>query len=191
MESKLAHEEFVSAESPLTQPHFDDETTLLSARPVVPLDEVRAEARSGRRLVVGLAIMAALMVGVLGAILVYKQPGKKQATAILATNNPTSEQPTQQASAAIDTSEESKAQTATMAKPAPPISPGAELGSGSETDQNLTKNQNNERERLRAERMETRHPRRLAEGKEARRHKNQPSDDLLRIREIFEGSPRP
>ncbi len=216
MESKTAHEEFVGAESPLAEPHFDDETTLLSARPVVPLDKVWTEARSGRRLAFGLAIVAALIIGALGATFIYKQRGQKQTTAILTTDSQASEQPTQQSPAAIDAGgatldSQSSAATAsenlqnvptnqqndTFAmekKFAPAVSPEAESGSGSETSQNLAKNRKDGEEILRAERMETRRLRRMAERqarKDTRGDKGQPSDDLLRIREIFEGSPKP
>ena len=36
-----------------TEPHFDDERTLLSARPVVPLEKIEAKARHRRQWFLG------------------------------------------------------------------------------------------------------------------------------------------
>jgi hypothetical protein len=60
--------------------------------------------------------------------------------------------------------------------------------------QNAAVYQLDEKELRRAERMEERRLKRAADReakREARGRKSGSSDDLLRIREIFEGSPRP
>lgn len=51
----------------LSTPHFDDETTLLSARPVVPFHEL-AVRTPRRRLYFGAGLVIAAMIGVLGGI---------------------------------------------------------------------------------------------------------------------------
>ena len=71
MESNITEPEHFSNDA-LTEPHFDEEATMLSARPVVPLEEIRAETNSRRRLAFGLSILVALVIGALGATLIYK-----------------------------------------------------------------------------------------------------------------------
>lgn len=202
MESNIAYNEVVSTETP-PEPHFDEEATLLSARPVVPLREVRAGARARILLAFGLTIIASLLVGALGTTLIY-QRGQKQTTAIVQTSNPVSKQSVQEDASltgavgalsgspagapqmAENTDEVTapkvrNADTSTIKKPDPAISHSDASISG-------------EREFRRAQRVETRRYRRQAERearREVRRQKSQSADDLLRIREIFEGSPRP
>src|SRR5882724_7342546 len=90
MESNIKNQRSSGADLHLAEPHFDEEATLLSARPVVPLCEVR-ETRSGRRLALGLAMAISVMAGALGATLIYKQSGQKQATGIVETATEVSE----------------------------------------------------------------------------------------------------
>ncbi|HET9786595.1 MAG TPA: hypothetical protein VFP47_05660, partial [Pyrinomonadaceae bacterium] len=59
----------------LSLPHFDEDATLLSARPVVPLHEVKAETRSRRRVIFGLTILAAILLGAISATLLLMQSG--------------------------------------------------------------------------------------------------------------------
>src|SRR5258705_9508084 len=79
MESNIKNQQCSGVDLHLAEPHFDEEATLLSARPVVPLREVRPETRSGRRSALGLAMAISVMAGALGATLIYKQRGQKQA----------------------------------------------------------------------------------------------------------------
>ena len=51
----------------LTVPHFDDEETIQSARPVVPLHEVRKASLTKQRLLLGGALCVAAVVGALTA----------------------------------------------------------------------------------------------------------------------------
>jgi len=213
MESNITDQQYFGTDLQLSEPHFDEEATLLSARPVVPLGDVRAAARSGRRLAFGLAMVVAVMAGAFGATLIHKQSGQKQATAIVETGTPLPEpavpegQPLSVAAGAISDSPASSVAenvddvampevhkdgaTTETRKSAPLFS--AKSGP-KETPQNGAGNQPDERELRRAERMEARRLRRNAEReakREARGRKSQSSDDLFRIREIFEGSPRP
>src|SRR6185503_4609088 len=50
-------------------PHFDDDWTLLSARPVVPLQKIEAKERHRRNWVLGGAFAIAMMLGAASALL--------------------------------------------------------------------------------------------------------------------------
>jgi hypothetical protein len=215
MESNIKHQQSSRADLHLAEPHFDEEATLLSARPVVPLREVRPETRSGRRLAFGLAMAISVMAGALGATLIYKQRGQKQATGIVKTATEVSEPKAQPLSGAGGTIYESPASAPSVSedlndvatravrsagditgpsKAAPLFSPGVESGRANGSWQSAADNRQDERAMRRAERMEARRLRRDAEReakRETRGHKGQSSSDLLRIREIFEGPPRP
>jgi hypothetical protein len=52
------------------EPHFDDERTLLSAKPVVPLEKINAKARHRRQWLLGGAFAIAMMLGAASALLV-------------------------------------------------------------------------------------------------------------------------
>lgn len=49
-------------------PHFDDERTILSARPVVPLEKIEAKARHRRQWFLGGAFAIAMMLGAASAL---------------------------------------------------------------------------------------------------------------------------
>jgi len=51
-----------------TEPHFDDERTLLSARRVVPLEKIEAKARHRRQWFLGGAFAIAMMLGAASAL---------------------------------------------------------------------------------------------------------------------------
>lgn len=187
-------------EKPLSEPHFDEEATLLSAQPVVPLEEIVAEERSGKRLMFGVAMVFSLIVGALAGTLIYKQRGHQQSTAIVDTAVPGA------AGIVVDESvpvspvaeQASAAGTGTLpessAVPAPIKTVGSSsLRAGSSrvvTKEKTLESVEDERELRRAERIEARRLRRRSEREEARRYRDR-SDDVLRIREIFEGSRRP
>lgn len=50
------------------QPHFDDEVTLLSARPVVPLEQIEAKVKHRRRWFLGGAFVIAMLLGAASAL---------------------------------------------------------------------------------------------------------------------------
>src|SRR5689334_18320136 len=50
------------------QPHFDDERTVLSARPVVPLEAIEAKVKHRRRWFVGGAFAIAMFLGAASAL---------------------------------------------------------------------------------------------------------------------------
>ena len=50
------------------QPHFDDELTVLSARPVVPLEQIEAKVKHRRRWFLGSAFAVAMLLGAASAL---------------------------------------------------------------------------------------------------------------------------
>ena len=187
-------------EMPLSEPHFDEEATLLSAQPVVPLQEIVAEKRSGKRLMFGVAMVFSLIVGALGGTLIYKQRGHKQSTAIVDSavpgaagivvdeSVPVSPVAEQASAAGTGTLPESSAVPALIKSV-----PSRSLRAGSSrvvTQETKLASVEDERELRRADRIEARRLRRRSEREEARRYRDR-TDDVLRIREIFEGSRRP
>jgi hypothetical protein len=211
------------AEVPLNEPHFDEEATLLSARPVVPLEEVKAEEGSRRRLVFVFSILIALAAGALGGTLLYKY--QKSAPAVQ-TATPVDEQASGQTAAVADAGGatidlHSNALSATNEKAPETVAPETADRSGSTSaksstqtappavdrpairdddaesrgeDQSARDNgDDSEREMRREERKEARKEarRRGRETQREARRSRDTSDDLLRIREIFEGAPKP
>ncbi len=59
----------VNVSTSAAQPHFDDERTLLSARPVVPLEKIDAKERHRRHWLLGGAFALAMMLGAASALL--------------------------------------------------------------------------------------------------------------------------
>lgn len=208
-------------EAPLNEPHFDEEATLLSARPVVPLEEVKAEEGSRRRLVFVFSLLIALAAGVLGGTLLYKYRSQISTTEVQ-TAIPVGEEATGQTAAVADaggdtldshsnaspTTEESTSETvapqipvrsdSTPAKSSnqtePRVAPRAtarDRDAENRRDDRIARENgdDSERELRREERKEERRRARDAQ-REARRGRDT-SDDLLRIREIFEGAPKP
>lgn len=198
------NQEYFDGAGPFGEPHFDEEATVLSARPVVPLQEIKAEEQSRKRLIVGLAMACSLMMGALAATLIYKQRGEGQSTAIstavpgaagiVVVDDPTSSPATAEVGggAAVGTLPETGATTAEK-KLVPSVSsstasPAVEL----QRKKNLPQ-QVDERELTRAERIDARRLRRRLERQEWREsggRQRKASDDLLRIRDIFEGPSR-
>lgn len=56
---------------PFGEPHFDEEATLLSARPVVPLTEVKSKEHRQRFALLAVTLTLAVLVGALGATWFY------------------------------------------------------------------------------------------------------------------------
>lgn len=195
----------------LSLPHFDEETTLLSARPVVPLHEVKAETRSKRRMIFGLTIVAAVLGGAIGATLLLMQSDQVSRGDTEAQLS----QPVESSSGASGGSEpnpvESKAHLPTITEDKPNTQEGqrsrasvvnsrqavtisrssAKPARASKTVEEGDENREaDEWELRRAERREARRLNREA-SRERRYKGKRTGDGLSRIREIFEGSPRP
>src|SRR6266542_4102361 len=198
METNITDPQQFGAELHLSEPHFDEEATLLSARPVVPLRDIGLRLRIQRRLVYGLTIIVAIIAGAFGATLVYKQRSQMQTT--VERSVPVSEKAAAEiASGATGTIADSVAVAAQEPNPAFPTrarKPEPSFSSGADPGGEIPQRaeaQRIAREMRRAERIEARRLRQSAEREAARETspKGQAARDLLRIREIFEGSPRP
>jgi hypothetical protein len=194
---------------PLSEPHFDEEATLMTARPVVPLEEVQAKERTSKRVMFFVALTIALIVGGLAGAAVHKyrsdaridemqandgdaehasqpaittraggQVGGSQA------NAPGDESARETEIASVDSSP-----TESIGQPARDSEVSASPRRSRRTVNNAAANDDRNLEIRRAERREAGRQRREAEHQARRSRQN--SDDLLRIREIFEGSPRP
>ena len=211
----------------LDEPHFDEEATILAARPVVPLDDVKSERRSKTGAVLALAIGGGLLIGLLAATLIYRyldanQVPQRETTTVAEqpasqvgeqTANPL---PTPAGGAVVDDSAVTSVEDAKPAetdtetrepepkvearKPvktqdrAPEVDPRRPIvvrESRPPADQEG--DEEAERGVRRAERQEDRRERRRAvrDARRQERQSNQTADDLTRIREIFEGAPKP
>jgi hypothetical protein len=72
MESDIT-DQFWSPDSPLAQPHFDEEVTLLSARPVVPIERFTRKSMSTSPWVFGFALASAVLLGVSATAFYYSR----------------------------------------------------------------------------------------------------------------------
>jgi hypothetical protein len=203
MESNIINEEYLEGGVPLGEPHFDEEATLLSARPVVPLQEIKAEERSRKRLILGFAMACSLMMGALAATLIYKQRGNPQSAAIstavpgaagIVVDEPVSTPATEQVGGGA-TGILREADATTLEKKSVPSVSSSTASTAVESQQKKNLAEPLEEPELsRAERIEARRLRRRLERQARRESLGRPrrtSDDLLRIRDIFEGPSRP
>ena len=211
MKANINNADYLDDELLLAEPHFEDEQTLLAARPVVPLNKVKAHEARGRGRVFGLAIATSLLVGFLSATAIYKLRSQKSPVEVINASVPgatgsTTDEPTTtptvdaekalesgvgnaQASAAATTKAAETLKAAVVPKPNTAavkstvkkreLEAQAAPAADSEPDADI--------------RWETRWEAR----REARRAWRQARDrrrsanGAARIREIFEGSPRP
>ncbi|HSS21898.1 MAG TPA: hypothetical protein VLL54_17630 [Pyrinomonadaceae bacterium] len=194
MKANTNNDEIAVDDLSLSEPHFDDERTLLAAQPVVPLQEIKATELRGRRSTLGVAIFCSLLVGFLSATVIYKQRSQKPAE-IINSAGPGSNGDDQPA-----------------ATPALPANNSLSAGIGviPDSDSRTAEHQSSEslnsatvqsvsptkatgvRKPLRSERVTpvVRHQPRREAPREARDRRVTP-DGVWRIREIFEGSRRP
>lgn len=201
-------QQFTETEASLQEPHFDEEATVLSARPVVPLESVRpAKTSFPRPWILGLGLVGALLVGIFGTVIYYSRSTGDDANLFQS----------EEVVAGAEAGEDAPAPANSFSGPAAPLlkveeDVPAEVGKQTPERQSAktsTESGKQPRARLvsvikekarnnhiedespedrRAARRQARQERRRAERK---RNDARSSDDLLRIREIFEGSPRP
>lgn len=164
----------------LPSPHFDDEATLLSARPVVPFHEL-AGRNPRRRLYFGAGLVVALLIGLLGGIFYARMQEGPQLRS--------------------ETSQPSETLPIKTAAPEELVSSTDEFVESPEetsvSDPNTTATADKVAPKTTSAR---RPPARIAEkplSRPARRRRLETpreahkSDDIFRIQEIFEGSSRP
>ena len=208
MPAATPNPQFIGSESALAEPHFDEEATVLSARPVVPLAEVqpsRLKASLPRPWVLGLGLVGALLVGVFATVIYYSRLTEndppvfeglevtagvegKSTGSFSNFGGPVSEQPKVDVNKTIEAPKQVSANNR---------SDRPSAGSDKKPRARLVsvirdKQDNNHIEEVvedrRAARKQARQERRRAERE---RRNGRSSDELLRIRDIFEGSPRP
>ena len=202
----------------LDEPHFDEEATI-AARPVVPLGEVKAENRSKAGFAVALAIGGGLLIGLLTATLIYRYLGASQAPTEETTTvagQTANQLPSAAGGAAVGVEDSA----VTSVEEADPVDTATETPERlPENDESrrvesqdrspevatrrpvvvresrppIEEEDEEEPRDIRAERQEERRERRRAmrQAKRQQRQSDQTADDLTRIREIFEGSPKP
>lgn len=202
MELNVA-EQSVESPLPLGQPHFDEEATVLSAKPVVPLQKIKSRARSRKLVIFGLAITCALVGVVLGATFIYKQQGPEPAAesfdaAVSGAAGDAFAEPTPTSTESVDRPTATTSPvvaTAPVVKEVPlRVTPTVKPAKAEANQSRPKVDKLDEREQRRAERIAERRARRRAERdaqSEPDGRKRRTSDDLLRIREIFEGPSRP
>ncbi len=198
MDSNITNEQDFEGELLLAEPHFDEEATLLSARPVVPLHEIKAEQRLGRRLAFGTAIISALILGVVGAKLIYRTgEGQRSAAIVSGGGSASVDEPVQApsiveggagaATGALLNAAESNAKSI----PWTPVNAEPVMNEARRRNSTL---QPNDRELRQGKRLNTRLRDQALERegrKEARTRQRKSADGLLKIREIFEGPSTP
>jgi hypothetical protein len=188
------------------EPHFDDERTLLSARPVVPLEKIEAKARHRRQWVLGSAFALAMMLGAASALLASylklrnaPQPAAELTvepeveSAPVAVVEPAPAETPVEENANLETSEEtapapSKRETVarhrTVApRPNPVDDPDARVANEEEALQQI-------REAVLYDQWQERRARRV-QRRERRRAERFNHRDLSDLNEIFEGRRRP
>lgn len=202
MESNTTQEQYFSNELPLVEPHFDEEATLLSAQPVVPLQQIKSEERARRGLILGAIIACSLAVGGLGAAFIYKRSGQESSTAIVSKAAPgaagiSPDEPVAAVAEAVGGGAAGMSPESVTApeptKSVPPVSHRAVATVVDTKRKRPLPPQVQERDLTRAEPIDEWRLRRRSEReawRESRRRQRR-SDELLRIRDIFEGPSRP
>lgn len=212
MQNEIMSEEYSNERPDLAQPHFDEEATLLSARPVVPLAVVEqatptrvnfAKSKNRRDLLLAGASAAAVILGVFAGILFYSS-SKPVASKVVVEEPAPATQANEETVAEISEADEveaplnSTAGGARVDKAKAVVTdrrvtrktaesddggrPKAQLFGVIRSRRALSRRENNHEAR------EERRPRRVR-----RRQSSgaQSPNELFRIGEIFEGAPRP
>ncbi|SRR6266851_6484384 len=205
------------------EPHFDEELTLLSARPVVPLGELNAKAGSRRWLLLTGGIASAILLGACAAVLMVQLEQRRVEPAISVSSQPANTQQSQNVSAPVDKADVSSPnETPNTVSNEPPVTtpkrhqvekvaiaqktnvsgrPPDAVATGqivhqlpasniADPDTEGTAQSMSDREGRREQRWEEKRLRREA-SRDRRDNNRDPSADLFRIREIFEGTRRP
>ncbi len=209
----LALDDSFAGEETLTLPHFDDEATVQSARPVVPLHEVRRTSRSKQKMLLGAALCLAAIVGAVAASLIFSdhaRPVEESAKSAIprsseeasngfitpsgeasgATVDPNETVAVDKSAATTDSTDE-----VVEAQSAPPVGRQQPIrnSSGSRPIERPVEKVVSRPEPEVEDREADERAARREERREARRMRRErrAGDGLTRIREIFEGSPRP
>ena len=213
MKSNITDQNLWSSDSTLAEPHFVDEATLLSARPVVPFRKLLVKPGFSRPWVFGLALAGALLLGVSATALYYSrfrtapsQPVSSGETVssgvqafasdtVVPHESPIVTTAAREAAAAESSSVESDTSVRVKARGSsgttrPPNSSNVEkkpAHRNATVGDERSEREYDSREERRAARREAKERKRANRERRAGRS----IDELLRIRDIFEGPPRP
>lgn len=204
METSISEPKLSNAVARLPQPHFDEEATVLSARPVVPLEMITASSRLTRPWFYGGTLAVALLLGVLVTAIYYSRLSIRKDFWLVADTEKissgveagASENRVDKAAPASETGVASN----TPAKPsgeAPStieaLAPSSEISTSTRArrvDVLTYKSGSSDGRAIREERKAAR-----IEEQERKRQQRERGDnssgDLTRIREIFEGPRKP
>ena len=203
-----------SVNTGLEAPHFDEEATLLSARPVVPLKIVEADGKR-QRFLFAVALLVAMLAGAAGAAFVYSQGSNASTIESTATEtdqttpvnslNQSIEETRQELAGAEDETnqvaspESSQKEVRAVVSPKRTEPPSRQTNESDETQPRAVREETRARrvsdsreqdsEELREARREARRESRREQRAAQRRGRD--GGDLFRIRDIFEGSPTP
>ena len=182
----------------LVSPHFDDETTLLAARPVVPLGQVKSTFRTkGVLALLGTAVLSGFVGGL---ILIRLERGKSQVreTRANSSNNLTTLPDTaltdQSKESAITKALETPSPEPEVAAPQEPIRSSEPKKRTVDSNVSARVQKQNDTDKGQQPRLEPTPDRRKAESKTEgvrERRATRTHDDIFRISDIFEGSRRP
>ncbi len=181
------------------QPHFDDERTVLSAQPVVPLEQIETKVRQRRRWFLGSAFAIAMLLGAASALIsayfkLRNAPEPEvQTLSITDTSSVVPSVPEVPLESLLPVAESTPTpQPRTRDKATRVVRPVAEPPLRDEEEElrrirdAVLVDQWQERRQRRAERREERRERRRAE-----RSERDSGRDLSNLDEIFEGRRRP
>jgi hypothetical protein len=182
----------------LAEPHFDDEATLLSARRVVPLEEVSSfgsgkAARLARRWMFAAIVLGSLLLGVVGGAAYYSYLNREAAHAFVNLESITSGvdamaiEPTQNNDAGMPTN----APEAAASLPQPAASPNETRKPTAQRIDVLTFPSTPEEMQAREERQARKEARKRIRELERESRNPKSRNDLTRIRDIFEGPQKP
>lgn len=186
----------------LSEPHFDDERTLMTAKPVVPLEFVESDFRKRRRLLTA-TVTVALALGTLSATILYYKwtPSSAeysfaqsvQAGVIGTTEAPEFDVADAPEQVLAEPLESTDAIANDVKRPS-----GRTITAGqAETSRPMRAEPRDDEIPAETEDDEARVSRRVDRWEERRerramkRRRNQSNSDLMRIDQIFEGTPRP
>ena len=214
----MRRDELINIEFPpkedLPEPHFDEEATVLSARPVVPLTEVESKAKNREWLPFAATIAVAVLLGAAAATLMYSIRSQALISDEVTSSGKVLSEIPVEGSENIEVVADGDSSPGMSDETEAPLNESGDI-SARGVEAPVTSDRNSEEEEvppkaklvdvIRERRSDTQKVRRQEETEEPREEKrprrvreqqnqdrrDDSSDDLFRIQEIFEGAERP
>lgn len=201
----------MDANATLPEPHFDEEATVLSARPVVPLEKVRS-FKTGRFAtrpwILALSVAGALMVGVFATVLYYSRSSEDNLSVLEEIEVASgaagiSDDPADSFSGPASPQVKPETDKSAVVNPAVENRPSVRVTNDSSKKpqprlvaviKDRKSNEVDDVQESRIDRIDRKEARRQARREQRlgdRERRNGNPSEVLRIRDIFEGSPRP